>query len=122
MSRSELKYQLFDKLKAQNCFWSYASLSWQEIPDDILIEKTLIDLDLQEIDQLIGAFGKNHVKRVFRERLIPQEEYLYTLNRFLAWYYFDIKKPDQYLRQQATRQLNKRLSTDLENYIRLQIK
>lgn len=107
MSRSELKYQLFDKLKAQNCFWSYAPLSWQEIPDDILIEKTLIYLDLQEIDQLISAFGKNRVKRVFRERLIPQEEYLYTLNRFLAWYYFDVKKPDQYLRQQATRQLNK---------------
>ena len=107
MSRSEVKYQLVNMLKVQNSFWSYAPSDWQNIPDDMLIEKTLIYLDLPQIDQLIAAYGKNRVKNVFRERLIPQEDYLYTLNRFLAWYYFDVKQPDRYLRQQATRQLNK---------------
>ena len=107
MSRSEVKYQLIDMLKAQNSFWSYAPSDWQNIPDNMLIEKALIYLDLPQIDQLITIYGKNRVKSVFRERLIPQDEYLYTLNRFLAWYYFDVKQPDRYLRQQATRQLNK---------------
>lgn len=110
MSHTEVKYQLVELLKAQNGFWSYSPVDWQHIPDDMLIEKTLIYLDLPQIDQLIAAYGKNHVKRVFRERLVPQEEYLYTLNRFLAWYYFDVKHPDRYLRQQATRQLNKILA------------
>ena len=39
--------------------------------------------------------------------LIPQEEYLYTLNRFFAWYYFKAKKPDAYIKSMATRHLNK---------------
>ena len=107
MSRAEVKYQLLNSLKAQNCFWSYDASQIQDVPDDMLIEKALIHLDLPDINQLIALYGKNHVKRVFRERLIPQEEYLYTLNRFLAWYYFDVKKPDQYLHQQATRHFNK---------------
>lgn len=107
MSRTEIKYQLLNSLKAQNCFWSYDASRLQDVTDDMLIEKSLVYLDLPEIDQLIALYGKKHVKRVFRERLVPQEEYLHTLNRFLAWYYFDVKRPDTYLRQQATRHFNK---------------
>lgn len=110
MSDIEVKYQLLNSLKAQNCFWSYDTSKIQDVPDDMLIEKVLIHLDLPDIDRLIALYGKNHVKRVFRERLIPQEDYLYTLNRFLAWYYFDIKRPDQYLHQQATRHFNKMIA------------
>lgn len=106
MSQAEVKYQLLDTLKAQNCLWSYDSSRLQDIADDILIEKALIYLDLPDIDRLIALYGKNRVKRVFRERLVPQEEYLHTLNRFLAWYYFNVKRPDTYLRQQATRHFN----------------
>lgn len=110
MKSEEIKYQLLNSLKAQNCFWSYDASKINDVPDDILIEKTLIYLDLPEIDQLIAIYGKNRVKRVFRECLIPQKDYLYTLNRFLAWYYFDIKQPDRYLHQQATRYFNKMIA------------
>ena len=56
----------------------------ESLPDDQLIALTLRHLDL------------------------PEGEYLSTLNRFLAWYYFDAKRPDVYLKSLITRH-NKRL-------------
>lgn len=41
------------KLKAENCFWSYSEDSVKNVPDDILIEKTLVYLDLP--DSQIGS-------------------------------------------------------------------
>ena len=95
MSVDVIKQELLSKLKQEHCFWSYNEDSIKDIPDDMLIEKTLLHLDLEEINQL------------FLDYLIPQEEYLYTLNRFFAWYYFKAKKPDAYIKSMATRRLNK---------------
>lgn len=107
MPSAEVKNNLLELLKAQNSFWSYDLSQISDVSDEVLIEKTLVYLDLPQIDQLISAYGKEKVKRVFRDRLIPQGEYLYTLNRFLAWYYFGVKRPDTYLHQLATRHMNK---------------
>ena len=71
MSHAKIKNQLLEALKAHNCLWSYDTSNLQDMPDDMLIEKTLVYLDLPEIDQLIALYGKNHVKRVFREQLVP---------------------------------------------------
>lgn len=98
---------LIQKLKAENCFWSYAGGSIDNISDDMLIEKTLVYLDLSDINMLFKLFPYSKIKRVWLDELVPQGEYLYTLNRFLAWYYFDIKHPDQYLKSMMTRHLNK---------------
>jgi len=49
----------------------------------MLIEKTLLHLDLDEIN-LLYPFKK--IKQVWLDYLIPQEEYLYTLNRFSNFY------------------------------------
>ena len=46
------------------------------------------------------------IKNSWVKYLIPEGHYLFTLNRFLAWYYFDIKKPDVYLKSMETRRLN----------------
>lgn len=100
---------LLKKLKAENCFWSYAEDSVKDVPDDILIEKTLVYLDLPEIDALFRLYPYKKVKRVWQQQMLPQGEYLYTLNRFLAWYYFHIKRPDQYLKAMVTRHMNKML-------------
>lgn len=92
---------ILDQLKANNALWSY-DCSSDNVSDELLIEKTLIYLDLPYINQLIDIYGKNKVKKVWNERLVPQSDYLYSLNRFLAWYYFNIKKPDAYLKRQET--------------------
>lgn len=107
MPNNAVKQKLLAKLKQEHCFWSYNESSIKEIPDDILIEKTLLYLDLEEINQLFQIYPFKKIKQVWLNYLIPQEEYLYTLNRFFAWYYFKAKKPDTYIKSMATRYLNK---------------
>lgn len=106
MLQSPIKSQLLAKLKQEYCFWSYAEDSISNIPDDILIEKTLLHLDLEDIDQLFKIYSFRKIKRVWLDYLIPQEEYLYTLNRFFAWYYFKVKHPDKYIKSMITRHYN----------------
>ena len=108
--RDARKHFLIEKLKEENRFWSYApGFADSDVPDDILIEKTLIYLDLDEIKVLFELYGKQKVKRVWLERLVPQGDYLYTLNRFFAWFYFRVKKPDMYVKSMETRILNRRM-------------
>lgn len=107
MLQSPIKSELLTKLKQEHCFWSYAVENLSNIPDDILIEKTLLHLDLEEINQLFKIYSFKRVKRVWLDYLVPQEEYLYTLNRFFAWYYFKIKYPDRYIKSMTTRYYNR---------------
>jgi hypothetical protein len=107
MSQASIKSNLLAKLKQEHCFWSYNEDTISDISDDMLIEKTLLHLDLEEIDQLFQLYPYRKVKRVWLDHLVPQEEYLYTLNRFLAWYYFKAKSPDAYIKSMATRYYNR---------------
>lgn len=47
MSRDVVKQELLAKLKQEHCFWSYNENLIKDIPDDMLIEKTLLHLDLE---------------------------------------------------------------------------
>ena len=51
------RLELIDKLKKEHCFWSFDEHSIEDVPDDILIEKTMIYLDLPEIDALFSLFS-----------------------------------------------------------------
>ena len=90
MSSDAIKQELLAKLKQEHCFWSYNEDSIKDIPDDMLIEKTLLYLDLDEIDQLFLIYPFKKIKQVW-----------------FAWYYFKAKKPDTYIKSMATRHLNK---------------
>jgi hypothetical protein len=107
MDSLSLKSELLAKLKQEHCFWSYNIDSIKDISDEMLIEKTLLYLDIEEINQLFTIFPYNKIKKVWLEYLVPQEDYLYTLNRFFAWYYFKAKAPDKYIKSMATRHFNK---------------
>ena len=109
MSVDALKLNLLEKLKQEHRFWSFKDDSIKEVSDDILIEKTLLYLDMDEIKQLFSIYPLKKIKQVWLDYLIPQGDYLYTLNRFLAWYFFKIKKPDVYIKAMETRHLNKLL-------------
>ena len=74
-----------------------------------IIEKTLVYLDVDEIKVLFELYGKQMVKHVWLERLVPQGDYLFTLNRFFAWFYFRVKNPDMYIKSMETRILNRRM-------------
>ena len=99
MSRDVVKQELLAKLKQEHCFWSYNENLIKDIPDDMLIEKTLLHLDLEEINQLFLIYPFKKIKQVWLDYLVPQAEYLYTLNRFFAWYYFKAKKQAEIFEQ-----------------------
>ena len=105
----DIKRQLFAELKKENAFWSYdsASVSADIISDETLIANVLRHLDLAEINLLYKIYPAKKIKKVWIEQLVPEGPYLYTLNRFLAWYYFKAKRPDAYLKSLQTRQIRK---------------
>lgn len=107
MMNKEIKKNIIEKLRQEHCFWSYDEESINNITDDMLIEKTLVYLDLPEIKLLFSIFPYKKIKKVWLEYLVPQGEYYYTLNRFLAWYYFHAKRPDHYIKSMATRYFNR---------------
>ena len=95
-----LRHSIADKLLKSNAFWSYSDPSEEQVDDDTLIEKTLIHLDISDINRLFELFTREQLKKVWLERLVPQGDYLFNLNVMLAQLYFDIKNPEQYLRSQ----------------------
>lgn len=106
---TEIKRNLLELLKEEHAFWSYddGSVSLSSIGDDRLIALTMRYLDLPEIKLLFSIFSLKKIKNAWRKLLVPEGDYLYTLNRFFAWYYFKAKRPDAYLKSLQTRHLNK---------------
>ena len=106
----EKKAYLMERLRQEHCLWSYDMDSVGSIPDDLLIELTLIHLDIDDINLLFDAYPYQSVKKVWLQNLVAQGERYYTLNKFLAWYYFHAKRPRMYVHSMETRILNKRLA------------
>jgi len=88
---------LFEKLRKKNAFWSYKNV--KEIEDDLLIEKVLLMLDIDDINLLFQIYNKGFLKKVWEERILRQEPCYHGLNRFFAWFYFGIKDPDKYIKK-----------------------
>lgn len=103
-----LKHTLLEQLKQEHAFWSYEqdSVNLDSIDDDQLIALTMRHLDLPEIKQLFSIYSPRKIKNAWKRLLVPEGEYLYTLNRFFAWYYFKAKNPDAYLKGLQTRHIN----------------
>jgi hypothetical protein len=104
-----MKRFLLKKLKRQHVFWSYdaSKISFRNIPDEVLITKTFTHLDLSDINLLFMYYKPNFIKKVWREQMAISGEYLWTFNRFFAWYYFGIKKPDRYLKTIENKHIKK---------------
>lgn len=62
--------------------------------------------DLYEIKQLFSIYSFKKIKSAWKSLLVTEGDYLYSLNRFFAWYYFKAKNPDAYLKSLHTRHLN----------------
>ena len=106
--KRSIKEFLVNALKMEHAFWSYDehSVTSDSIGDDQLIAMTMRHLDIDEIAMLFEIYSKNKIKSAWKRLLVPEGEYLYTLNRFFAWYYFQAKNPDTYLKSLETRRLN----------------
>jgi len=97
--KRKLKSELIGRLFEVNAFWSYADVSAENVPDEELIEKTFVNLDLSEIALLFELYPRDYIRKVWRERMAVQGDYLFNLNVMIALYYFNIKQPEKYLRR-----------------------
>ena len=107
MEAKDIRPYLIQKLKDEHRFWSCETDSICDVPDDILIEKVLIYLDLDDINKLFHILPYEQIRKSWRDDLIPLGERYYSLNRFLALYYFNVKRPGAYVKSIITRHLNK---------------
>ncbi len=105
---NEIKSELLRQLKEENAFWSYdpESVTLESIRDDQLIALTMRYLDLDEIKQLFSIYSFKKIKDSWKKLLVLDGDYIYSLNRFFAWYYFKAKNPDAYLKSIQTRHLD----------------
>jgi hypothetical protein len=108
ITKQKIKMHLLNNLKKEHVFWSYNpdSITIDAVSDSELIALTLRYLDLTDIKKLFLIYPYDKIKSAWRDKLVPEGEYLYTLNRFFAWYYFHAKNPDTYLKTLMTRYQN----------------
>ncbi|GHT29766.1 hypothetical protein AGMMS49574_07420 [Bacteroidia bacterium] len=97
--KQQLEEELADRLLKANAFWSYANVSAENVPNEELIEKTFIYLDLRDIARLFELYPRNYIQKVWREKMAIQGDYLFNLNVMIALYYFDIRQPEKYLKK-----------------------
>jgi hypothetical protein len=83
------RHKLIDALINANAFWSYNINNLEVIPDEVLIEKVFIHLDLGEISLLFKLFPEKQIKQVWKKQILAQEPYYHNLNKFIAWFYFN---------------------------------
>jgi hypothetical protein len=102
-----IKKELIEKLVCEHAFWSYdtASISIDEMSDDLVIEKVLLHLDIDDVNLLFTIYPEKKIKKVWRDRLCPLEPYYHDLNKLYAVAYFHIKNPVRYLKMESARHL-----------------
>jgi hypothetical protein len=108
MNKVEVKRELIKHLKKANAFWSYQADAIKDVPDDILVELVILHLDMDDIDKLFEIYPYKFIKKAWIENVVVLGDRHYVLNKFLAWYYFGMKKPGAYVKSMETRELNKR--------------
>ena len=94
-----IRRDLFGKLMQAHAFWSYSEVTIETLPDELLIEKVFVHLDISDIDKLFELFPKKFIQKVWRENMAVQGEYLFDLNVMIALYFFHIRRPEAYLRR-----------------------
>lgn len=99
------RQNLEKKLRKLNVFWSFNVPPNLDIPDEVLIEKVLLHLDMDEIRILFSLFEKKKIKKVWIERILCQEPMYHAQNRLYAFLLFGISDPDRYIRDQVNKRL-----------------
>lgn len=85
-------------------FWSFSNPdSVMKIPDDLLIEAVLIHGNDALRRRLFSLYKPNHIKNVWKSRLIIQGPRLDFLNRKLAKDFFSIAQPEKYIEKSYQR-------------------
>jgi len=107
--KQALRNHLCEQLAAKNAFWSYDVNSFNDIPNNELIEKCFTVLDMDDIELMFELYPRKQIMKVWREQMAIQGDYMRMLNIMIAMYYFGIKEPESYLEKAERQHLNKLL-------------
>lgn len=99
MNNDQLHKDLVTKLHKEQAFWSYDISYMKQLPDDVLIEKVLLHLDIDDIKILFKLYPKRKIQRVWKDKMLSQEPMFHGLNRLYSFLLFNIKNPDRYIRE-----------------------
>ncbi|MEN6619252.1 MAG: helix-turn-helix domain-containing protein [Rikenellaceae bacterium] len=108
--KQQQKDALAEQLLKANAFWSYTNVKVHDISDEEIIERVFIYLDLKDIAKLFELYQRDYVRKIWKEKLAVQGDYLFNLNVMIALYYFDIKQPEQYLRRLEREHIKQQLT------------
>ncbi|MBE6229708.1 MAG: hypothetical protein E7119_03850 [Bacteroidales bacterium] len=111
--KRSIRNHLCGQLVAKNAFWSFDVKSFDDIPDEELIEKCFTVLDMDDIDLMFEIFPRKRILQVWRERMAIQGEYMQMLNIMIAMYYFGINEPEKYLARIEKQHFNNILKNSL---------
>jgi hypothetical protein len=98
VDNKQLRNKLKKKLIKENAFWSYDKSSIVVIPDDVLIEKVLLHLDIEDVQALFYLFPKKEIKKVWQDVVLPRDPLYRNINKLYAFMFFNIEHPDRYIR------------------------
>ena len=104
--KQHIRNHLCELLVAKNAFWSFDVKSFDNIPDEELIEKCFTLLDMEDIDLMFEIFSRKRIQQIWREKMAIQGEYMQMLNTMIAMYYFGIKDPEKYLARAERQHIN----------------
>ena len=104
--KQDIRNYLCESLVNKNAFWSYDIKSFDDIPDEELIEKCFTLLDMNDIDLMFELFPRKQIQQIWQERMAIQGEYMQMLNVMIAMYYFGIKEPEKYLAKVEKQHIN----------------
>ena len=110
--KSEIREYLFEQLKANHALWSYdkSAMTAHNLPDEFIIEKVLMHLDLDDIDMLFLLFPKKQIKEVWKWNMCPLENFYHSSNVLFAIIYFKIKNPQRYVEMQAKKAIRRNIT------------
>lgn len=89
---------LISKLKDENIFWSYEKPDYNALSNEVIISNVILYLDSDDIDLLFKIFEIDVIKSIWIKDIISLDRY-YSLNKLIAYVYFGIKNPDEFIEQ-----------------------
>ncbi len=99
LNKEKLYKTLVNRLHQENAFWSYEKSEVMQIPDDVLISKVLLHLDIDDIKNLFKLYPKIKIQKVWKDTMLSQEPLYHGLNRLYSFLLFNIKNPDRYIQE-----------------------
>ncbi|NRB65255.1 MAG: hypothetical protein HRU40_19940 [Saprospiraceae bacterium] len=89
---------LIDQLESQNVLWSYDVSRTDDLPDEVLMEETLLHGDVDQLKLLFSIFPAEGLQAFWEEKLVPHERYC-RINHYLGLFFFEVPDISSFLDQ-----------------------